>query len=196
MKKQLICVFVGMASVGLLAFTGNTIKPLRRPLNDTTRWPKTFGFGRTATRQEINAWDIDVRPDGKGLPAGQGNTANGKAIYGEKCLACHGLKEQAGVKLLGPVLISDTTLKSRPKTIGNYWPYATTLFDYIRRAMPYNQPGSLTDAEVYSLTAYLLSANNVIKPDVILNANNLAKIVMPAKKLFIFDDRKGGPDVK
>lgn len=189
-------VFAGVTIVGLLAFTGNNVKSKQRPLADTTRWPKTFGFGRTATLHEINAWDIDVRPDGKGLPAGQGNSILGKAIYAQKCLACHGLKEQAGVKLPGPVLISDTTLKSRPKTIGNYWPYATTLFDYIRRAMPYNQPGSLTDAEVYSLTAYLLSTNNVIKPDVTLNASNLAKIVMPAKKLFIFDARKGGPEVK
>ena len=196
-KGKIIAVFAGAVLVGLLAFTNNKVKSSeQKPLADTTRWPKKFGFGRMASRQEINAWDIDIRPDGKGLPAGQGNSTSGKAIYAGKCLACHGLKEQAGVKLPGPILVSDTTLKSRPKTIGNYWPYATTLFDYIRRAMPYNQPGTLTDAEVYSLTAYLLTANNVIKPDVTLNAKNLPQIVMPAKKLFIFDDRKGGPEIK
>jgi hypothetical protein len=93
-------------------------------------------------------------------------------------------------------LVSDTSSKSRPKAIGNYWPYATTLYDYVRRAMPYNLPGSLSNEEVYSITAYLLSANKIIKPDVKLNAKNLYKIVMPARKLFIVDDRKGGPEVK
>lgn len=196
-KDKIIAVFGGLVLVGLLAFTNNKVKiSAQKPLTDTNRWPKKFGFGRIASRQEINAWDIDIRPDGKGLPAGQGNSNIGKAIYAEKCLACHGLKEQANVKLPGPILVSDTILKSRPKTIGNYWPYATTLFDYIRRAMPYNQPGTLTDAEVYSLTAYLLSINNVLKADITLNAKNLPQIMMPAKKLFIFDDRKGGPEIK
>ena len=86
--------------------------------------------------------------------------------------------------------------QSKPKTIGNYWPYATTLFDYMRRTMPYTQPGSLTDNEVYSLTAFLLSANKIIRPETVLNAQNLWQVEMPAKKLFIVDDRKGGPEVK
>jgi cytochrome c len=122
----------------------------------------------------------------------------GKTIYNLKCAACHGNNEEdlSKAKLPAPVLVSDTSAKSRPKAIGNYWPYATTLFDYIRRTMPYNQPGSLTDNEVYSLTAYLLQVNKIIKPTTILNARNLPGIVMPAKKLFITDDRKGGPEVK
>ncbi|MHB8207493.1 c-type cytochrome, partial [Mucilaginibacter sp.] len=135
---------------------------------------------------------------GKGLPAGDGNASKGEAIYTLKCAACHGVggKEISGIKLPAPALVSDTAAKSKPKTIGNYWPYATTLFDYVRRAMPYNLPGSLTDNEVYSITAYLLSANKIIQPDAVLNAQSLPKIIMPAKKLFIVDDRKGGPEVK
>jgi cytochrome c len=164
---------------------------------DTNKWPKTFGFGRAATKVEINAWDIDIRPDGKGLPPGQGSVSKGRAIYIQKCAACHGEKsdEQLEVKTLGPALIGDTILKGKGKTIGNYWPYATTLFDYIRRAMPYPQPGSLNNAEVYSLTAYLLNANHVVV-DTVQNAKTLSTVVMPAKKLFVFDNRKGGPDVK
>ena len=164
---------------------------------DTNKWPKTFGHGRVVTKAEINAWDIDIRPDGKGLPPGQGSVSKGRAIYVQKCAACHGEKSagQLEVKTLGPALIGDTILKGIGKTIGNYWPYATTLFDYIRRAMPYPQPGSLSNIEVYSLTAYLLNANHVVV-DTVQNAKTLPKIVMPAKKLFVFDNRKGGPEVK
>ena len=113
-------------------------------------------------------------------------------------MACHGNNDTdlSKIKLPAPLLVSDTLAKSRPKAIGNYWPYATTLFDYIRRTMPYNQPGSLTDNEVYSITAYLLYANKIIKQNQSLNAKILPGIVMPAKKLFIMDDRKGGPEVR
>jgi mono/diheme cytochrome c family protein len=189
----------GLILLGMMAFKDISLQPPRAlPLTDTTQWPARFGFGHTPTPQEIIAWDIDVRPDGKGLPDGQGDARLGKVIYIQKCSACHGVEgtEQPIVKTLGPALIGDTVLKSKRKTIGNYWPYATTLFDYIRRAMPYSQPGSLTDDEVYSVTAYLLNANKIIKPEVVLNAQNLPKIIMPAKKLFIMDDRKGGPEVK
>ena len=165
---------------------------------DTSAIPGRYGFGRTASPGEIALWDIDVRPDGKGLPPGHGDVLTGKMIYNLKFAACHGNNEEdlSKAKLPAPVLVSDTAAKSRPKAIGNYWPYATTLFDYIRRTMPYNQPGSLTDNEVYSLTAYLLHINKIIKPATKLNARNLPGIVMPAKKLFITDDRKGGPEVK
>lgn len=199
MKRTILTVFACWGLVGLLAFTGGTLQHTHQlQLKDTTKWPAKFGFGRTATAQEIALWDIDVRPDGKGLPPGNGNAITGKVIYALKCAACHGAngEETPGVRLAGPALVSDTIPQSRPKTIGNYWPYATTLFDYMRRTMPYNLPGSLTDNEVYSLTAYLLNANKIIKPDKILNAQTLPQIIMPAKKLFIVDDRKGGPEVK
>lgn len=194
-----LVIAAGAMLVGLMAANSSRLNS-KYPalLKDTTKWPATFGFGRTATAAEIAKWDISIRPDGKGLPAGDGNVSKGAAIYTLKCAACHGVggKEIPGIKLPAPALVSDTAAKSKPKTIGNYWPYATTLFDYVRRAMPYNLPGSLTDDEVYSVTAYLLSANKIIQPDAVLNAQNLPKIIMPAKKLFVVDDRKGGPEVK
>jgi cytochrome c len=198
MRRIVVVIVIGAMFVGLLAFKNGAITNVRASGIDTNKWPRTFGFGRIATAAEIKTWDIDVRPDGKGLPTGQGTAAIGKAIYQQKCLVCHAeaTTGASAVKALGPVLISDTLLSGRLKTIGNYWPYATTLFDYIRRAMPYSQPGSLTDNEVYSITAYLLNANKILKADAVLNAKNLPKIVMPAKKLFIMDDRKGGPEVK
>ena len=159
--------------------------------------PQHYGFGKSVSLQEIAKWDIDIRPDGKGLPAGEGNVLQGRLIYAAKCASCHAAdgKEIPGVKLPGPPLVSDKG-KNKPKTIGNYWPYATTLFDYMRRTMPYNAPGSLTNQEVYSLTAYLLHANDIIGPHALINAGNLPKIVMPARHLFIKDTRQGGNEVK
>jgi len=197
--RFIMVIICALMAITLMALQGNSVVSHRqRKMQDTNQWPVTFGFGRTATVAEISLWDITIRPDGKGLPPGEGDVAKGKAIYALKCVACHGEngRETPGVKLAGPALVSDTSFKSKPKTIGNYWPYATTLFDYMRRTMPYNLPGSLTNNEVYSLTAFLLSANQVIKPDAVLNAQTLPRVVMPAKKLFVVDDRKGGPEVK
>jgi cytochrome c len=165
-------------------------------LTDSTLLPSSFGFGRPATQAEIDKWDIDVRPDGKGLPVGSGISAKGKLIFDAKCMACHGA---GGIG--GPngslVTTSAVAAGKRPeKTIGNYWPYATTVFDYIRRAMPFNAPGSLTNEEVYHLTAYLLTANKIMDEKAVIDAKSLPKIVMPAQKLFVPDDRKGGPEVK
>lgn len=197
MLKPAMVVLVGLAFVSTLAFKSVGSRRGASPLLDTNKWPAKFGFGRAATNPEIVAWDIDIRPDGKGLPPGQGTASKGRIIYTQKCVFCHGdgSKTQTEVKLLGPALIGDTVIKTKLKTIGNYWPYATTLFDYIRRAMPYPQPGTLTNAEVYSLTAYLLTANHVTK-DTVQNAARLPKVTMPAHKLFVIDDRKGGPEVK
>lgn len=160
--------------------------------------PEKFGFGKLASNRDLTKWDVDVRPDGKGLPAGEGNVVQGKAIYAAKCASCHAAdgKEIPGIKLPGPPLVSTSLTRARPKTIGNYWPYATTLFDYTRRTMPYNLPGSLTDDEVYSLTAYLLYANQIIKAHVVMNAKTLPEVVMPARKLFVRDTRRGGNEVK
>ncbi len=160
---------------------------------DTANWPASFGFGRTATTEEIEAIDIDIMPDGTGLPSGSGNAFEGKIIYTVKCAACHGATGREGPfnRLVGPM--GDT---SKAKTIGNYWPYSTTVFDYIRRAMPQTAPGSLNDNEVYSLTAYLLYANKIIDSTVEISADNLAKIEMPAKKFFVKDDRHGGSEIR
>jgi mono/diheme cytochrome c family protein len=152
------------------------------------RQPARFGFGRAAGRAQIAAWDIDVRPDGKGLPPGSGDVSAGNAVYQAKCAVCHGKTGMEGPNI---PLVGDSA-----KTIGNYWPYASTVFDYIRRAMPANAPGSLTNEEVYSLTAFLLHANKIIEGNTIINAQTLPKVVMPAQKRFVPDDRKGGPEVK
>ncbi len=160
---------------------------------DTVAWPPVLGIGRAATPQEIAVLNISIMPDGKGLPPGSGNAAEGMTIYSIKCAACHGKTGTEGPfsRLVGPM--GDTT---RAKTIGNYWPYATTLFDYTSRAMPYNAPGSLSANEVYSLTAFLLAANRIIDSTTVITSQNLAGVNMPAKKLFIPDDRKGGPEIR
>jgi len=163
---------------------------------DTTNWPASFGFGRAATPQEITAMDISIRPDGRGLPPGSGTAGEGKAIYAVKCAACHGKTGTEGpyARLVGPM--GDTGDTTRAKTIGNYWPYATTIFDYTRRAMPYNAPGSLSAVEVYSLTAFLLAANKIIDSSAVVDAQSLPRVKMPAHDLFVPDDRHGGPEVR
>ncbi|WP_288424875.1 cytochrome c [uncultured Spirosoma sp.] len=166
---------------------------------DTIPAPARFGFGRPATTAELTRLDIDVRPDGKGLPAGAGTAERGKAIFATKCTTCHGVGGTGG---LGGALVTTTMTTTgvagkRPeKTIGNYWPYATTVFDYVRRAMPFNEPGSLTDEEVYHLTAYLLHANGIIDEKAVITAQTLPTVVMPAQTLFIPDDRRGGSEIR
>lgn len=186
---------VFLSAVIALLITGCSDKrlvTLATTANDTTAFPpKTFGFGRTATAAEIAAIDIDIMPDGHGLPAGSGNVLTGKNVYEIKCAFCHG---KNGTEGPFSVLVGGDTTKA--KTIGNYWPYSTTLFDYIRRAMPYNMPGSLKDSEVYSLTAFLLYKNKIIDTAAVMDAASLPKVKMPAQKLFINDDRRGGPEVR
>src|SRR6185295_19682732 len=132
--------------------------------------PATFGIGRAATPAEIAAWDIDVGPDGAGLPPGHGTAAAGAPIFAAKCAGCHGKtgKEGPNDALVGRIPNDEFPFArdpKAPKTIGSYWPYATTVFDYIRRAMPPDKPGSLKDDEVYNLTAFLLAANELIPAD-------------------------------
>jgi cytochrome c len=167
------------------------------PAKATTKEPAVFGIGRPASPAEIAAWDIDVGPDGVGLPPGRGTPAEGAPIYAARCAACHGKtgKEGPNDVLVGR-LPGDAFTFARdpraPKTIGSYWPYATTLFDYIRRAMPPDQPGSLGDEEVYGLVAYLLSLNELIAADAVIDAASLPKVAMPAHDHFVPDSR-GGP---
>ncbi len=153
-----------------------------------------LGLGREVSTQEIQVWDIDVRPDGVGLPAGAGTVAQGEVLYLQQCSSCHGDKGVGGVNeaLVGRLPGDAFPFGRDPqiqKTIGNYWPYATTVFDYIRRAMPYPQPGSLSDNEVYGLVAYLLYLNGIVDENTQLDAHNLAAIRMPSRHRFIVDDR-------
>jgi cytochrome c len=146
-----------------------------------------YDLGRTATVDEIKLWDIDVRPDGKGLPDGGGTATLGKAIYRDNCEACHGPNGQGGIKdrLNGGL---GTLATDKPiKTVGSYWPYATTLFDYIRRAMPYPAPGSLSAGDTYAVTAYILNINGLLPEDAQLDKNTLPKVVMPNHAGFIPD---------
>ena len=150
-----------------------------------------LSIGRDASAADIARQDIDIGPDGAGLPAGGGTARQGEPIYLEKCAGCHGPDGRRGRdKLAG------AQDEKRDKTIGNYWPYATTVFDYIRRAMPPAAPGSLTDIEVYSLSAYLLHMNSIIANDAEMNAETLPRVAMPARDLFIPDDRQGGAEVR
>jgi cytochrome c len=161
------------------------------------KMPERFGIGRPATPEEIKAWDIDVRPDGVGLPPGSATPADGAPIYAAKCAGCHGKtgKEGPNDRLVGR-LPNDAFPFGREAsvahTIGNYWPYATTVFDYIRRAMPPDAPGSLKDSDVYALTAYLLNLNDLIPADAVVDATSLPKVKMPARDRFVPDPR-GGP---
>ena len=153
-----------------------------------------FHLGTPASKEEIAVWDTAIRPDGKGLPPGSGTPLQGRKIYQQHCQQCHGQGGQGGPndKLAGRQNNDDFPFseKNAPKkTIGNYWPYATTVFDYIRRTMPYAEPGSLTDNEVYALTAYLLHINDIIPKDFTLNAETLPSIIMPAHGRFIPDNR-------
>ena len=153
--------------------------------------PKPLGIGRPATAAEIAAEDIDIGPDGAGLPPGKGTAAEGAVVYAAKCAQCHGKTGKEGPNDVlvgrGPFPSgSDTTSR---RTIGNYWPYATTVFDYIRRAMPSPAPGSLKDDEIYALTAFLLAQNEITKADDVMDRASLPKVVMPARDKFVADPR-------
>jgi len=151
----------------------------------------SFGLGRLATAAEVAAWDIDIRPDGKGLPEGSGSVADGEPIYAEQCAACHGDFGEAVGRW--PVLAGgqDTLTDDRPvKTIGSYWPHLSTVFDYVRRAMPFGNARSLSDDEIYALTAYLLYLNDIVEDeDFELSSENFGSIDMPNAENFIPDGR-------
>ncbi|PVB62176.1 c-type cytochrome [Labrenzia sp. 011] len=160
-----------------------------------TRDGGVFGLGRVATEDEIAAWDIDVRPDGMGLPQGSGTVADGEVLYTDNCAVCHGdFGEGVG---RWPVLAGgqDTLTDERPeKTIGSYWPYLSTVYDYVRRAMPYGNARSLSDDDVYAITAYLLYLNDIVEDeDFELSNENFTEIRLPNEENFIADDRAEEP---
>ncbi len=155
--------------------------------------PTKFGFGTETGSAELTRF-FSIPPDGRGLPPGNGTAALGAKVFADSCAACHGDKLQGnpqvgigGDRLLGGR--GTLATKAPIKTVESYWPYATTLFDYVKRAMPFNAPGSLKDDEVYSVVAYILSEAKIIKPDDTVNAETLPKIVMPNRDGFIPDER-------
>lgn len=143
-----------------------------------------LGLGQVPSAGQIRGWDIDVRADGAGLPAGAGSVVQGRAIYEARCLACHGANGEKGIapRLAGGQ--GTLATKAPVLTVGSYWPYAPTLFDYIRRAMPADRPQSLSADEMYAVTAYTLHLNGIVAEDAVLDAASLARINMPNRDGF------------
>ena len=166
--------------------------------------PARFGYGRPATPDEIKRIDIDVGPDGVGLPPGSGTGMQGAPIFAAKCAGCHGPTGQGtpvAMALVGrnPGDAFDFAAaqdKERTKTVGNYWPYATTLYDYIHRAMPFDKPGTLAPDEVYSVVAFILARNGIVQDDVRIDAKTLPAVRMPARDRFVPDDREKSTRVR
>ena len=160
-------------------------------------WPAaaqlpTYGVGRPPTAEEVKAWDLTIPPDGQGLPPGSGTAALGQAIYAERCASCHGQngEDPKYRRLVGG---QGTLATAQPiKTIGSFWPYATTLWSYIRRAQPFDDPGSLTADQVYAVTAYLLHLNGIIGEQDVMDAQTRPQVKRPNRDGFVPDPR---PDV-
>ena len=149
----------------------------------------SLGIGHPPKAEQLKQIDIDVTPDGKGLPPGSGTAAKGKDVYTRRCETCHGPTGKEGPQdILAGGKGSLATDKPQ-KTVGSYWPYATTLWDYVNRAMPFDQPGLLKPQEVYDAVAYLLNLNGIIREDHVIDARSLPKIVMPNRNGFIPDPR-------
>ena len=191
----LLAIVIGVATMAAQQTApAATTSPRKSPPTAPARKaaPKGPGLGVAATAAQVEAADISIGPDGAGLPPGSGTPGQGEAIFNTKCLACHGPQGSGSVNdrlaggqgtLTGPAPI---------KTIGSYWPYATTVFDYVRRAMPYAAPHSLSDPEAYALTAYLLSLNGIIAKEAVMDAKTLPQVQMPNRGNFIlaYPDRQ------
>ena len=172
------------AAVALVAAGAHAQAPATKARN--------FSFGAVVTDSELKRFTSPL-PDGRGLPAGSGSVAQGRALYIQSCASCHGEKLEGAIgdRLVGGrgSLVNDDPKKAPIKTVESYWPYATTLFDYIKRSMPFNAPGSLTDDQVYAVSAYILSQAKIVGEDATLDAKSLAAVRMPNRDGFIPDVR-------
>ena len=151
------------------------------------------GLGSPPPPELLRAWDIDIAPDGAGLPFGRGSVREGERLYAKLCAVCHGASGEGGPmdRLAGG---RGTLASAQPvKTIGSFWPYATTVFDYVRRAMPFNAPQTLADDEVYALTAYLLYLNGIVPETAVMDAESLPRVRMPNRDGFVPDPRPDTP---
>lgn len=182
---------------------GDSISVLRPPAPPPPAvLPARFMLGTPASAAQLAAIDIDANASGIGLPPGRGSYAEGVALYGARCASCHGPKGE-GIAPFPPLVRAggDTTFGfgndvRLVKSIGNYWPYATTLYDYIHRAMPFDAPGSLRPNEVYGLVAYLLAENRIIDQSAVMDAKSLRAVRMPARGRFVPDNRGGSTRVR
>lgn len=171
-----------LAAFALLALAGATRARAQSP----------YGIGRIATPAEIAGWNIDIDRYGSNLPPGSGSINHGRAVFDQQCAACHGEKGEGGI---GEQLVGGqgTLATAKPvRTVGSHWPYAPTLFDYIRRAMPQNAPQSLSNEDVYAVSAYILYLNGLLPGEATLDAKTLSAIKMPNRNMFVGDSR---PDV-
>jgi len=162
--------------------------------------PGYKNVGRTPTKQEVEAWDISVGPDGKGLPEGHGTAKEGTPVFAAKCAVCHGAEGEGGKigpRVVGGIADTETLTTLKPvRTVGGYWPYATSVWDFIRRAMPRDQSGTLTPNEVYSLTAFILAKSKIIQEDDVLDQKTLPKVQMPNRNGFVPPNFADIPDEK
>jgi S-disulfanyl-L-cysteine oxidoreductase SoxD len=172
--------FSKLFAVGIALFACHAIR---------AQTPSYPGVGKTPTKEEIQAMDIAAGPDGKGLPAGQGTSKEGTPIFAAKCAVCHGENAEGGKigpRLTGGQAEIDSLKTLHPvRTVGGYWPFATSVWDYINRAMPRNNAGTLSPSEVYALTAFILAKSNIIKEDDVMDAKTLPKVQMPNRNGFI-----------
>jgi cytochrome c len=178
---------ISIAAASLILVSGAAASA-PRPLAQSP----SFGLGRAPTADELKAIDIEIMPDGRGLPPGSGTARAGKDVYASRCATCHGPTGREGPQ---DVLVGGkgTLNTSKPlKTVGSYWPYATTLWDYIRRAMPFDHPGTMSSDDVYAATAYLLFINGIVGESDILDQTTLPRVQMPNRNGFVVDPR---PDV-
>ena len=173
---------IGLASVVAMVLASSAAAQAQSP----------YGIGRSAASAEIAGWHIDIGRDGSNLPPGNGTVSHGREVYEQQCASCHGANGEGAVgdRLVGG---EGSLATAKPvRTVGSYWPYAPTLFDYIRRAMPQNAPQSLSNGDVYAVSAYILSLNGLLPADATLDAKTLAEIKMPNRGMFVDDPR---PDV-
>src|ERR1700745_217778 len=148
-----------------------------------------YGLGRVASPAEIAGWNIDIGRDGHGLPQGSGTVGHGREVFAQQCAGCQGDTGQGGI---GDRLVGGQGTLATPepvRTVGSYWPYATTLFDYIRRAMPFKQPGTLTPNQVYALCAHILNLNGIVPDNAVMDAKTLSQVKMPNRNGFVSDPR-------
>lgn len=189
-KQTLIATVLALSCTGAWAQQAGT--DAKSAATVETAAPHQYGFGTNITDADLKRF-VSPLPDGRGLPEGSGTVMQGEKIYTQQCLACHGAKLEGGLgdRLLGGrgSLAAGGSSGPPVKTVESYWPYATTLFDYINRAMPFMMPNSMSHDDVYAVTAYILSQANIIPPDATLDQETLPKVVMPNHKGFKKADR-------
>jgi S-disulfanyl-L-cysteine oxidoreductase SoxD len=188
---------LGLGACAVLVAAGCAMQQRSGDVPRTASAGSKLNLGAAATSAEI-AHYFSYPADGRGLPPGSGSYAQGEKVYQTKCMACHGDKLQGtplGDRLIGGrgTLVNNSPAKAPVKTVESYWPYATSVFDYVKRAMPFNAPGSLTDDEAYAVVAYILGEANIVPKNAVINATTLAKVEMPNRNGFVSPDPR--PDV-